>query len=79
MKSNLMVPTTFKYQQGPLMVPYLLSMPHNNGVVTNLGGEFVLELKKSHLNDDENGLGDLNYMYPKFGKTIGDSNHAPYF
>lgn len=79
MKSNLMVPTTFKYRQGPLMAPYMLSMSHNNSVLTNLGGELVSEFRKSYLNDDVNGVGSLNYMYPTSGKTIGDNNHALYF
>jgi hypothetical protein len=78
MKSNLMVPTTFKYRQGPLMAPYMSSMSHINDVVINLGGESVSSFKESYLNDDESGVGGLNYMYSTLGKTIGDSNHVPY-
>jgi hypothetical protein len=38
--------TTFKYQQGFLVVPYMFSMFHNNGVVTKLDGEPIYKLKK---------------------------------
>jgi hypothetical protein len=54
-------------------------MSHNNGVVIILGGELVSKFKESYLNDNENGVGNLSYLYPTLGKTIGDSNHVPYF
>jgi len=62
MKSfNSMVPTTLKYQWGPLVAPYISSMSHNNGGVTNLGEKFILEFEESLPYDDEGGVGDLNY------------------
>lgn len=61
------------------MAPYMSSMSHNNGVVIILGGELVSKFKESYLNDNENGVGNLSYLYPTLGKTIGDSNHVPYF
>jgi hypothetical protein len=70
MKSNLMVPTTFKYRQGPLMAPYMLSMSHNNGVVTNLRGELVSEFKESYLNDNESGVGGLITCIPHLVKPM---------
>jgi hypothetical protein len=70
MKSNLMVLTTFKYRQGPLMAPYMLSMSHNNGVVTNLGGELVLEIKEYYLNDNESGVGGLITCIPHLVKPM---------
>jgi hypothetical protein len=40
MKSfNSMVPIAPKYQQGPLVAPYMSSMSHKCGVVVKLGGE----------------------------------------
>jgi hypothetical protein len=38
-----MVPTTSKYQQSPFVVPYMSSMSHINGVVTNLKGDPINE------------------------------------
>jgi hypothetical protein len=40
-----MVPTAPKYHQGPLVVPYIFSMSHNSGGVTNLGEKIVSNLK----------------------------------
>jgi len=54
--SGSMVPITFKYQQDPLVAPYVSSVSHNNGGVTNLGKTFVSESKKYPPNDDEGGL-----------------------
>jgi hypothetical protein len=39
--SNLMMLTTFEYQQGPLVAPYMYSMFHNNGGVIKLTREHV--------------------------------------
>jgi hypothetical protein len=39
-----MVPTTPEYQQGPLVAPYIFSMFHNNGGVTNFKEKFVSEI-----------------------------------
>jgi len=47
MKSfNSMVPTAPKYRHGLLVAPYIFSMSHNNGGMTNFGGKFVLKSKK---------------------------------
>jgi hypothetical protein len=55
--SNSMVPTTFEYQQGPLVVPYISSMSHNSGGVINLGEKSISKFEKSPPNDDEGGVG----------------------
>ncbi len=56
-----MVPTAPKYRQGPLVVPYISSMSHNSGGVTNLGKIFVSKFEKSPPYDDEGGVSSLNY------------------
>ncbi len=56
-----MVPTTPKYQRGPLVVPYISSMSHNNGEMKNLGEKYVSKSKQSPINDDEGGVGGLNH------------------
>ncbi len=56
-----MVLTVPEYQWGPLVAPYISSMSHNNGGVTNLGEKFVLEFEQSPPNDDEGGVGGLNH------------------
>ncbi len=43
--------------EGPLVAPYISSMSHNNGGVTNLGEILVLEFEESPLNDDVGGVG----------------------
>jgi len=54
-----MVLTALKYRQGLLVAPYISSMSHNNGGVTNLVEKIVSESKKSPPNDD-GGVGGLN-------------------
>jgi hypothetical protein len=58
--SSSMVPTTPKYQQGPLVAPYISSMSHNSGGVIDLGENFVSESKDSPLDDDEGDVGGFN-------------------
>jgi hypothetical protein len=36
-------------------------MSHNNGGVTNLGKKIIFEFENSSSNDDEGGVGGLNY------------------
>jgi hypothetical protein len=38
-----MVPIAPEYQQGLLVAPYISSMSHNSGGVTNLGEKIVLK------------------------------------
>ncbi len=56
-----MVPTAPEYQRGPLVAPYISSMSHNNGEMTNLGGKYVSKFEQSPPNDDEGGVGGLNH------------------
>jgi hypothetical protein len=58
--SNSLVPITLEYQRGLLVAPYISSMSHNNGGVTNLRGILVLEFEESPLDDDEGAVGGLN-------------------
>jgi hypothetical protein len=51
-----MVSTTFKYQRGFLVVPYMSSMFHNNGVVTKLDGEPICEF-------DDGSVCGLNFTH----------------
>jgi hypothetical protein len=63
--SSLMVPTAPEYQWGLLVAPYIFSMSHNNGKVTNLGEKSMSKSKESPLNDDEVGVGGQNRIpYP---------------
>jgi hypothetical protein len=55
-----MVLTTHNYQQGPLVAPYISSMFHHSGGVTNLKEIFVSKFEESPPNDDEGGVGGLN-------------------
>ncbi len=64
-----MVPTALKYQQGLLVAPYISSMSHNSGGVTNLGEKFVLESEQSPPNDNEGGVGGLNHT-PRLMKPL---------
>jgi len=57
---NSMLPNMFKYRWGPLVVPYIFSMFHNNGGVTNLREKSIFESKKNLAYDDESGVGGLN-------------------
>jgi hypothetical protein len=43
--SSLMVPITLEYQQNPLELPYMSSMPHNNGVKTKCEDKTILNMK----------------------------------
>jgi len=54
-----MVPITLEYQHGPLVVPYMSSISHNNGVMNTFNDEPIFE--DSFLNDDEGGVGGLNH------------------
>jgi hypothetical protein len=36
-------------------------MSHNNGLVTNLGDKLVFKFEKSPQDDNEGGVGGLNY------------------
>jgi hypothetical protein len=48
MKSfSSMVPTTFEYQQGPLVAPYISSMSHNSGGVIDLEEKYISEFKNT--------------------------------
>lgn len=40
-----MVPITLEYQQNPLELPYMSSMPHNNGVKTKCEDKTILNMK----------------------------------
>jgi hypothetical protein len=59
--SNSMVPTAPKYRWGPLVVPYISSMSHNNVGVTNLGKKSIFKFEESPPNDDEGGVGGMNH------------------
>jgi hypothetical protein len=69
-----MVPTAFEYQRGILVAPYISSMSHNNGGVTNIGEIFVSKSEKSPLDDDEGGVVGVNCTF-HLVKTI--SNGVP--
>jgi len=56
-----MVPNTFKYQHGLLVVPYISSMFHNNGGVINCREKYVSKFEQSPIDDDEGGVGGLNH------------------
>jgi hypothetical protein len=58
-----MVPTTFEYQQGLLVVPYISSMSHNSGGVTNLGKICVSKFEEFPPDDEEGGVGGLNFTF----------------
>jgi len=58
--SNLMVPTTPKYQWSPLVVPQMSFMSHNNGMVNWIKLVSKLKFKESFLDDDGN-LGGMNH------------------
>ncbi len=68
------LPTNIK--KGPLVVPYMFLMSHNNGVMINLESEPLFESKDFPLDDDE-GDGGWSKLHPMFGKTINDSNIVP--
>lgn len=57
--SSLMVPLALEYQHGPLVVPYMSSISHNNAVMNTFNDEPIFE--DSFLNDDEGGVGGLNH------------------
>jgi len=42
------------------VAPYISSMSHNSGGVTNLRKKFVSKFEESPLEDDEGGVGGLN-------------------
>jgi len=44
-------------------------MSHNNGGVTNLGEKIISKSKKSPPDDDEGGVGGLNYT-PRMTKSL---------
>jgi len=48
-----------EYQHGPLVVPYMSSISHNNAVMNTFNDEPIFE--DSFLNDDEGGVGGLNH------------------
>jgi len=52
-----MVPIAPEYQWGPLVAPYISSMSHNSGKVTNLGGKSMSKLEESPPYDDEGSVG----------------------
>ncbi len=56
-----MVLIAFEYQRGPLVVPCMPSMSHNNGVLIKFGGELESKYEEFPSNDDEGGVGGLNY------------------
>ncbi len=56
-----MVLNALNYRHGLLMVPYISSMFHNSGRVTNLKEKSISELKKFLAYDDEGGVGGLNH------------------
>jgi hypothetical protein len=51
-------------------------MSHNNGGVTNLGKKIVSKFEKSPPNDDEGGVGGLNYT-PCLVKPLITSSPIP--
>ncbi len=55
--SSSMVPIAPEYQWGPLVAPYISSMSHNSGKVTNLGGKSMSKLEESPPYDDEGSVG----------------------
>ncbi len=55
-----MVPTAPEYQWGPLVAPYIFSMSHNSGKVTNLGEKSMSKPKESPPYDDESSVGGWN-------------------
>jgi hypothetical protein len=62
MKSfNSMVPIAPKYQRSPFVASYIFSMSHISGVVTSLGDKLVSKYEESPLDDNEGGVGGLNY------------------
>jgi hypothetical protein len=68
-----MVLTTFEYQRGPLVAPYMPAMSHNNGVVIKFGGKLEFEYEDPS-NDDERWRGWFE-LHPMLDETI--SNNVP--
>jgi hypothetical protein len=58
--SNLMVPITPKYWQGPLEVPYMSSMFLNNGVEIGCKGKSTFESDESSSTNITGGMGGFN-------------------
>jgi hypothetical protein len=77
--SKSMVPTALEYRRGLLVAPYIFSMPHNIGGVTNLGEKSISKFKNTPPNDDEGGVNGLNlitqffkYVYTNWLLPIGN-------